>query len=824
MFEREIKFIYDFHVNQVKKLGASFTFNSLSALNLHPAILNYISAEIDYLIYEDRKRLIENSNFDYSGDEVKKYFALINQEIRKDKRLSVDYINQLIIHATSFTANFLAQPKWALTKLVYAKENILNTQEVKQILNYLYFYNHLRELIEKFLAKKRIVSLDKSEFEALIDKIYEQLFSSYPEKILDSVLFAVADFFNVGNVHKTKVNYLALELFLKEKKLFNYLDRLNNAIPEEAKQNYDIVELQKILYSPVPIKKENYLDRIVKQEEPVIIFSTDDKQEEIKSVEETILKEQKPVISEVSKESFPEQEEKLKSDEKIEESIQQSVKEETRIEEKGKFFEDIVVEKIILSRKDEPLTIDENKTLQEETLVKEESIEREKTLTPADEPQVQEEVIEEEEKTIPVEDFIIEIPSDILKITDEDVPLKNAITEDDKDEESLILSDFFDDTPNFLFKEQNNAELSFEELEQEETITPVRESFVEKIRDDIIAEQNYPSEVSKLPKEEKPKIEAVEEPIKDKEVIEDEKPVEKVVEKEFEELVFEQFFEEGDIFIVEDEKAEVNRNNIENEIEVETTEGNTNDVISNELYISDDRKEDLIETTETETEIKEGKVVDSNKEEFIKEIIEEDEISPQFEAEILKGLDDEIKILSNYAEPQINLSEKEMNVEENIDDKIFEDVEDKSETMNVETDTLENEEVDNKNIDIIQEEFKNKNEEILEKVDEEFPVIEVKEEEKEVIPKIEVKGRRTIRFEKDISYFFKGKNIDKIISNIFDDDAEDFAQTFETLSECNSLEEALSILDSLFKSYDVKLTSKEAKVVKNIVNEYFNQK
>jgi protein associated with RNAse G/E len=89
MFEREIKFIYDFNVNQVKKLGTSFTFNSLTTVSVHPAILKYISAEIDYLIYEDRKKLVENSNFDYTGDNIYKYFSLISDEIRKEFLLNM---------------------------------------------------------------------------------------------------------------------------------------------------------------------------------------------------------------------------------------------------------------------------------------------------------------------------------------------------------------------------------------------------------------------------------------------------------------------------------------------------------------------------------------------------------------------------------------------------------------------------------------------------------------------------------------------------------------------------------------------------------------
>ena len=56
MFEKEIKFISDFCLNKVKGLGSFFTYDKLAGTDLHPAILRYISAELDYMIYADRKK------------------------------------------------------------------------------------------------------------------------------------------------------------------------------------------------------------------------------------------------------------------------------------------------------------------------------------------------------------------------------------------------------------------------------------------------------------------------------------------------------------------------------------------------------------------------------------------------------------------------------------------------------------------------------------------------------------------------------------------------------------------------------------------------
>ena len=78
MFEKEIIAISDYSVNKIKKLGAYFTVEQLNSTDLHPAIKRYIDSELDYLIFLDRKELVQKSAFDYSKPEIVKYFSLKN--------------------------------------------------------------------------------------------------------------------------------------------------------------------------------------------------------------------------------------------------------------------------------------------------------------------------------------------------------------------------------------------------------------------------------------------------------------------------------------------------------------------------------------------------------------------------------------------------------------------------------------------------------------------------------------------------------------------------------------------------------------------------
>ncbi len=249
MFEKEIKFISDFSLNKIKKLGSFFTFEKLLNSNIHPAILQYINSELDYLIYQDRNKLLQKSVFDYSGSEISKYFNLIGNEIKKNKKVSYEDIKKLLIQAVSFNINFTVRPKWSLIKLVYEGSEVKPVEEIKMILNYLYYYDYIKNVFNQYLSKKKINTLSQVEFEVILNKIDKAVLTSQSDDIIDNVLFSIGDFHNIGGINQTKISLTSFELFLKEKNLIDQLLRLRKSFPAESKQKYDIEDLQAVLYS-----------------------------------------------------------------------------------------------------------------------------------------------------------------------------------------------------------------------------------------------------------------------------------------------------------------------------------------------------------------------------------------------------------------------------------------------------------------------------------------------------------------------------------------------------------------------------------------------
>ena len=256
MFEKEIKFISDFCLNKISKAGSFLTFEKLKGIEIHPAILKYISAEMDFQIYKDRQVLLQKSVFDYSGAEISKYFRMIALEIKKSKRISENEITDLISQAVTFNFNYITKPNETLLDFIFNESESKTPEEITFILAYPHYYNYLRQILSTYMDKKQLLTLEKKELEFLLNKIDAELFSAKTNEFVDNALDAMGDFFNVGAVLRTQIPPQAIELYLEEKKLNHLKSRLEHAVTKAPKIKYEIDEIKKIIYSmadtPIP--------------------------------------------------------------------------------------------------------------------------------------------------------------------------------------------------------------------------------------------------------------------------------------------------------------------------------------------------------------------------------------------------------------------------------------------------------------------------------------------------------------------------------------------------------------------------------------------
>ena len=320
MFEKEIRFISDFSLNKLKSLGSFVTFEKLSATELHPAIISYISAELDYMIFRDRKKLLEDSIFDYSGREIADHFNVIAGELKLTKKISFSDIEKLIMQAVSFNINFVVRPKWSLAKLIYNDQESVSVDEFERMLNYLYYFDYVKNVLKSFISKRKVIQLTLTEFDLILNKIDRELFKSNSEELINNALHSIADFFNIGSIEKNRISLQAVEIFLKEKNLMDHVLKLSQTISDGSRKKYEIEDIKKVLYGTVelkpdsisgyeavePVLEENVSADVVLQDIEVTDASeeTDDAQEQNSYDETEIVTEEKIKSSSVSDEKI----------------------------------------------------------------------------------------------------------------------------------------------------------------------------------------------------------------------------------------------------------------------------------------------------------------------------------------------------------------------------------------------------------------------------------------------------------------------------------------------------------------------------------------
>jgi hypothetical protein len=243
MFEKEIKFVVDYTLNKLRKESAHISIGRLLNSSIHPALIKYCSAEINNQIKKDREKLLHESFFDYSSNEVSKYLNMIGEEIRKNYKMKGEDLKKLIIKAVSFNANYVVRPGWTLAKFIFNEEKEKSVKEVLNYFNYVYYYSYQIQVLSAFITKRKIDSLSQDEFVMITSKIDKEVVVSNRKEVLKDGVVSIADFFNEGGINKDKASPYLIELYLKDKKFNEAAEVIQNAYSADNKQRQPVREI-----------------------------------------------------------------------------------------------------------------------------------------------------------------------------------------------------------------------------------------------------------------------------------------------------------------------------------------------------------------------------------------------------------------------------------------------------------------------------------------------------------------------------------------------------------------------------------------------------
>lgn len=235
MLQKEIDRIIEASLNSIRGFGARASYSQI-APKLHPAILRHISANIEDQITEERKKLLENSSFDYSGGEVKQYYELIYKTLKRGKVFELDYYEQLIRESAAFNVYLLSNPQKTFAQTIFHDDSSKGIMEIEGILSKCYYYDYIKKIIITYARKKNLHYFDYQDFKKFIAKAYKELLGAYPRTILDGTITAIGDFSSIAGGGGSRIPKDMLIMFLES----NYLPDLAEKIRFNSGESDDI--------------------------------------------------------------------------------------------------------------------------------------------------------------------------------------------------------------------------------------------------------------------------------------------------------------------------------------------------------------------------------------------------------------------------------------------------------------------------------------------------------------------------------------------------------------------------------------------------------
>lgn len=274
MFKKEINFITNLNVNKLQILGDKFTLDDIKKSRIHPAIFQFINAKIDHQILNDRLKITENSVFDYKGERIKNYFALISDEIKRTQLFDFDYVNKLLSEAILFYTNFLINPKPSLTKLIFRDSETKFQEEIIVGLSHSYYYKYIQKIILTYLEKKQIISMNRDEFNSLLERIDTISKETHLEDTLITAVNSITNFFAHQSKSSSQVPLLAVIEYLKNRDLSEYINSMQDKFGTDETLHVSSTELINVIKSVTPVteleindsvKIENELEEEIEQ-------------------------------------------------------------------------------------------------------------------------------------------------------------------------------------------------------------------------------------------------------------------------------------------------------------------------------------------------------------------------------------------------------------------------------------------------------------------------------------------------------------------------------------------------------------------------------
>lgn len=279
MFKEKVFELLKLNLSKVVLKDDSISYKNILDSDIHPAIKNYIKAELKLLFSKDKAIIKKKSVFNYESNKIDFLFNQIFDELIKISKLTSEELNNLFLQAISFNLSHLIKPNWSLKKLIFNDKKSVSKNDFLFLVDYAYFFPYQKNILIKYFNRLNNSSIDVEKFDDVIIKIDKKLFEENKQDILLNFFNSCSDFIN-----NAKDEFLSVDpvlTFLTDKKLEADLLKLRDYIENKKIIKISLEELQNVLiYKDDSIQSDVSMDsiedkNIVNEEENIEALNQD---------------------------------------------------------------------------------------------------------------------------------------------------------------------------------------------------------------------------------------------------------------------------------------------------------------------------------------------------------------------------------------------------------------------------------------------------------------------------------------------------------------------------------------------------------------------
>jgi hypothetical protein len=241
MFEKQLKNIFNEISEKVQFKGKYVSVSELSSSEIGSEYINFINADVNYLIYKDKLERLANSYFDFSNSEFREKIDELDKYYRDNAKYSKSQFLDILKSAIEIRLNILIRPLHSFVWFVYKNELTKPLNEIFLKLDYISDYSYItdrikQDLTEEHKGKPDSLLISFAEFKHRIVNIELEHINKSEIDVLLEDLNAMFEFFDDKNEKgEPAIPVEALIIFIDDKgfkPLAGFLEKKYMQIPD----------------------------------------------------------------------------------------------------------------------------------------------------------------------------------------------------------------------------------------------------------------------------------------------------------------------------------------------------------------------------------------------------------------------------------------------------------------------------------------------------------------------------------------------------------------------------------------------------------------